>query len=117
MAKMDFLPNLDLSDLAEYGLGLPQYPQPIPNKPFSWRIQSIKKLLPAWCDQQSISGEKLPLKTPLPRSKTQNLTKVTFFLDHPVDLHHPHQTQIFHQVMNSICIDGNPELSFPKHKI
>ena len=48
---MDFWPNLDLSDLAEYGLGLPQYPQPIPNKPFSWRIQSIKKLLPAWCVQ------------------------------------------------------------------
>ena len=47
---MDFWPNLDLSDLAEYGLGLPQYPQPIPNKPFSWRIQSIKKLLPAWCE-------------------------------------------------------------------
>ena len=50
MAKIEFWPNLDLSDLAEYGLGLPQYPQPIPNKPFSWRIQSIKKLLPAWCD-------------------------------------------------------------------
>ena len=49
MAKIDFWPNLDLSDLDEYGLGLPQYPQPIPNKPFSWRIQSIKKLLPAWC--------------------------------------------------------------------
>ena len=49
MAKMDFWPNLDLSDLAEYGLGLPQYPRSIPNKPFSWRIQSIKKLLPAWC--------------------------------------------------------------------
>ena len=55
MAKTDFWPNLDLSDLAEYGLGLPQYPQPIPNKPFSWRIQSIKKLLPAWCDLLAIS--------------------------------------------------------------
>ena len=42
MAKTNFWPNLDLSDLAEYGLGLPQYPPPIPNKPFSWGIQSIK---------------------------------------------------------------------------
>ena len=42
MAKTDFWPNLDLSDLAEYGLGLPQYQPPIPNKLFSWRIWSIK---------------------------------------------------------------------------
>ena len=48
--KMDFWPNLDLSDLAKHGWGLPQYPPPIPNKPFLWTIHSIKKLLPAWCE-------------------------------------------------------------------
>ena len=37
----------------------------------------------------------LPLKTPLPRSKTQSLTKVTFFLGHPVD------SQIF---FDALCI-------------
>ena len=57
IAKMDFWPNLDLSDLAEYGLGISQYPTSIPNKPFSWRIQSIKKLLPAWCVLKSGNTE------------------------------------------------------------
>ena len=33
---------------------------------------------------KGFSGEKLPLKTPIPMSKTQNLTKWTFFLGHPV---------------------------------
>ena len=35
---------------------------------------------------KKFSGEKLPLKTPLPRSKTQNLTKSQFFLGHPVEV-------------------------------
>ena len=47
--KMDFLPNLELPDLAEHGQGLPQDPPTIPNKPFQWATHKNKNLLPAWC--------------------------------------------------------------------
>ena len=45
---------------------------------FAWTPKKIYKT-------NFVSGEKLPLKTPLPRSKTQNLTKDSFFLGHPVE--------------------------------
>ena len=38
MEKIDFLQNLDLLDLAEYGRAFPQRPTSIPNKLFSWLI-------------------------------------------------------------------------------
>ena len=37
------------------------------------------------CKTEKVSHKKLPQKTPVPKSKSQNWTKVTFFLGHPVE--------------------------------
>ena len=50
--------------------------------PFSQNFTQTPK---KFCKTKKFSGKKLPLKTPIPSSKTQNLTKAPFFLGHPVD--------------------------------
>ena len=55
MQKIDFWPNLDLSDLAQSIFGIPKGYWSICSIPFIWRIHSIKNLLPAYCEQKKFA--------------------------------------------------------------